>query len=202
MSATALSGWDTSAATVLKGLTAAEEGAGTRATAQADPFGWSTLGASGVAVVLGLVGVLLSLLVSVLVGRGLIVELLDLRNDALEVAGRRLPQAMRKLHAGQGVDIDAEAPMRRLVGDELAQVGTALTAVQRAALKAASNAPNCSAASPACTSASRAAARCCCTGSSTCSTACSGASTTPRSCRTCTASTTSPRACGATPRAC
>ncbi|MFI5554203.1 nitrate- and nitrite sensing domain-containing protein [Streptomyces sp. NPDC051738] len=135
---TSLGGWDTAASGVLTGLTEAETAAGTGATAQADPFGWDTLGASGVAVVLGLVGVLLSLLVSVLVGRGLIVELLDLRNDALEVAGRRLPQAMRKLHAGQGVDIDAEAPMRRLVGDELAQVGTALTAVQRAALKAAS----------------------------------------------------------------
>ncbi|MER5752271.1 nitrate- and nitrite sensing domain-containing protein [Streptomyces sp. NPDC002088] len=133
-----LSGWPKSADAVLKGLTVAETKAGTGATAQADPFGWDTLGASGVAVVLGLVGVLLSLLVSVLVGRGLIVELLDLRNSALEVAGRSLPQAMRRLHAGQGVDIDAEAPMRRLAGDELAQVGTALTAVQRAALKAAS----------------------------------------------------------------
>jgi signal transduction histidine kinase len=133
-----LTGWDAASAGVLKDLTAAETDAGIGATAKANPFGWDTLGASGVAVVLGLVGVLLSLLVSVLVGRGLIVELLDLRNDALEVAGRRLPQAMRKLHAGQGVDIDAEAPMRRLVGDELAQVGTALTAVQRAALKAAS----------------------------------------------------------------
>ncbi|MEU6348081.1 nitrate- and nitrite sensing domain-containing protein [Streptomyces sp. NPDC047072] len=135
---TTLSGWDTASTTVLEGLTAAETAAGTGATAKADPFGWDTLGASGIAVVLGLVGVLLSLLVSVLVGRGLIVELLDLRNSALEVAGRRLPQAMRRLHAGQGVDIDAEAPMRRLAGDELAQVGTALTAVQRAALKAAS----------------------------------------------------------------
>lgn len=133
-----LTGWDAASAGVLKDLTAAETDAGIGATAKADPFGWDTLGASGIAVVLGLVGVLLSLLVSVLVGRGLIVELLDLRNDALEVAGRRLPQAMRKLHAGQGVDIDLEAPMRRLVGDELAQVGTALTAVQRAALKAAS----------------------------------------------------------------
>ncbi|WP_416964479.1 nitrate- and nitrite sensing domain-containing protein [Streptomyces sp. Agncl-13] len=133
-----LKGWDSSVSGVLKGLETAETEAGTGATAAADPFGWDTLGASGVAVVLGLVGVLLSLLVSVLVGRGLIVELLDLRNSALEVAGRRLPQAMRRLHAGQGVDIDAEAPMRRLAGDELAQVGTALTAVQRAALKAAS----------------------------------------------------------------
>jgi len=133
-----LRGWDSTVSGVLKGLDAAETEAGTGATAAADPFGWDTLGASGVAVVLGLVGVLLSLLVSVLVGRGLIVELLDLRNSALEVAGRRLPQAMRRLHAGQGVDIDAEAPMRRLAGDELAQVGTALTAVQRAALKAAS----------------------------------------------------------------
>ncbi|MCX4762719.1 nitrate- and nitrite sensing domain-containing protein [Streptomyces sp. NBC_01275] len=138
VSAAALAGWDTAVSGVIEGLTAAETGAGTGATAKADPFGWGTLGASGVAVALGLVGVLLSLLVSVLVGRGLILELLDLRNSALEVAGRRLPQAMRRLHAGQGVDIDAEAPMRRLAGDELAQVGTALTAVQRAALKAAS----------------------------------------------------------------
>ncbi|QQM41444.1 sensor histidine kinase [Streptomyces liliifuscus] len=138
VSAGFLTRWDGSARTVLDGLARAEKGAGTAAVSQVDAFGWDTLGASGVAVVLGLVGVLLSLLVSVLVGRGLIVELLDLRNSALEVAGRRLPQAMRRLHAGQGVDIDAEAPMRRLAGGELAQVGTALTAVQRAALKAAS----------------------------------------------------------------
>ena len=133
-----LKGWDASAGSVLRALGKAETEAGTAAAAKANPFGWDTLGASGIAVVLGLVGVLLSLLVSVSVGRGLIVELLDLRNSALEVAGRRLPQAMRRLHAGQGVDIDIEAPMRRLAGDELAQVGTALTAVQRAALKAAS----------------------------------------------------------------
>ncbi|MFD3315372.1 nitrate- and nitrite sensing domain-containing protein [Streptomyces sp. NPDC058694] len=138
VSAGFLTQWDDSAKTVLDGLAQAEKGAGTAAVSRVDAFGWDTLGASGVAVVLGLVGVLLSLLVSVLVGRGLIVELLDLRNSALEVAGRRLPQAMRRLHAGQGVDIDAEAPMRRLAGGELAQVGTALTAVQRAALKAAS----------------------------------------------------------------
>ncbi|WP_405908164.1 nitrate- and nitrite sensing domain-containing protein [Streptomyces sp. NBC_00828] len=138
VSAGLLAGWDDSVSAVLKGLAKAEAGAGTAAAAKANPFGWATLGASGVAMLLGLIGVLLSLLVSVLVGRGLIVELLDLRNSALEVAGHRLPQAMRRLHAGQGVDIDAEAPMRRLVGDELAQVGTALTAVQRAALKAAS----------------------------------------------------------------
>lgn len=138
VSAAVLKGWGSSSEAVLKGLAEAEENAGTGAAAKADVFGRHTLGASGVAVVLGLVGVLLSLAVSVGVGRGLIVELLDLRNSALEVAGRRLPHAMRKLHAGQGVDIDAEAPMRRLAGDELAQVGTALTAVQRAALKAAS----------------------------------------------------------------
>ncbi|UUU22731.1 sensor histidine kinase [Streptomyces sp. DSM 40750] len=138
VSAAVLKDWESSSTSVLKGLAEAEEDAGTGAAAKAEVFGWDSLGASGVAVVLGLVGVLLSLLVSVSVGRGLIVELLDLRNSALEVAGRRLPQAMRKLHAGQGVDIDAEAPMRRLAGDELAQVGSALTAVQRAALKAAS----------------------------------------------------------------
>jgi signal transduction histidine kinase len=138
VSATVLGNWDASATDVLKDLGRAQSAAGTSAAAAVDPFGASTLGGSGVAVVLGLVGVVLSLLVSVRVGRGLIVELLDLRNSALDVAGRRLPQAMRRLHAGQGVDIDAEAPVRRLIGDELAQVGTALNAVQRAALKAAS----------------------------------------------------------------
>ncbi|MFD8814286.1 nitrate- and nitrite sensing domain-containing protein, partial [Streptomyces sp. NPDC059627] len=102
VSATTLSGWDGSAATVIEGLTAAEESAGTGATAKAATFGWSALGASGVAVVLGLIGVLLSLLVSVGVGRGQIVELLDLGSSALGVAGRGLPEAMRKLQAGRG----------------------------------------------------------------------------------------------------
>ncbi|MEV0225958.1 nitrate- and nitrite sensing domain-containing protein [Streptomyces sp. NPDC050704] len=138
VSAGFLQQWGDTAEAVQTGLTRAETAAGTAAVSRTNAFGWDTLGVSGVAVVLGLVGVLLSLLVSVLVGRGLIVELLDLRNSALEVAGRRLPQALRRLHAGQGVDIDAEAPMRGLAGGELAQVGTALTAVQRAALKAAS----------------------------------------------------------------
>jgi signal transduction histidine kinase len=138
VSVNSLADWDASAANVLKDLGRAQSAAGTAAAAAVNPFGLATLGGSGIAVVLGLVGVLLSLLVSVRVGRGLIVELLDLRNSALDVAGRRLPQAMRRLHAGQGVDIDAEAPVRRLIGDELAQVGTALNAVQRAALKAAS----------------------------------------------------------------
>lgn len=87
VSAAVLKDWDASSTAVLEGLAEAEEDAGTGAPAKADVFGWDTLGASGVAVVLGLVGVLLSLLVSVSVGRGLIVELLDLRNSALEVAG-------------------------------------------------------------------------------------------------------------------
>ncbi|NUS56293.1 MAG: hypothetical protein HOV66_15770, partial [Streptomycetaceae bacterium] len=49
------------------------------------------------AAVLGLLAVLLSLPVSVRVGRGLVVELVGLRDDALDLAGRRLPAAIARL---------------------------------------------------------------------------------------------------------
>lgn len=63
------------------------------------------------AAVLGLLGVLVSLPVSVRVGRGLVVELVGLRDDALDLAGRRLPAAISRLRAGGTVDLEQAAPL-------------------------------------------------------------------------------------------
>ncbi|WP_253911130.1 nitrate- and nitrite sensing domain-containing protein [Streptomyces sp. CNQ-509] len=102
-----------------------------------DPFTDGMLTPSGAAAVLGLAAVAAALLISVRIGRGLIVELVGLRNSALELARRKLPHAMHRLRAGQEIDIAGEAPGGDPGDDEIAQVGEALTTVHRAALRAA-----------------------------------------------------------------
>ncbi|MCX4514336.1 ATP-binding protein [Streptomyces sp. NBC_01619] len=129
--------WSTPARNVLQDLAQAQRNATTVAADAADPLSFAVLGGSGVAVVLGLAGVVLSLVISVRIGRGLVVELVGLRNSALRLAGRELPETIARLHAGKPVDIDAVAPMRAHRDDEVGQVGAALVAVHRAAVTAA-----------------------------------------------------------------
>jgi signal transduction histidine kinase len=65
------------------------------------------------------------------------VELVSLRNTALEIARRKLPEAMRRLRAGEEIDVRAEAPPGPPAEDETGQVAEALGTVHRAALRAA-----------------------------------------------------------------
>jgi anti-sigma regulatory factor (Ser/Thr protein kinase) len=131
--------WREIAPAVAGAMLAAEAGASTDAIAAVDPFGFDVLGGSGLAVVLGLAGVLLSLCISVQIGRGLIVDLVDLRNSAMELAGEKLPRALKRLHTGAEIDVDEEAPVSDLRDDEgeVAQVAEALTAVHRSAIQSA-----------------------------------------------------------------
>lgn len=71
------------------------------------------------------------------IGRDLVVELVGLRDSALDIARRKLPAAMRRLRAGESVDVDAEAPLGGPSEDETGQVAEALNTVHRAALRAA-----------------------------------------------------------------
>lgn len=87
--------------------------------------------------VLGLLAVLLTLVVSVRIGRALVRELSALHNSALELADRRLPQAMRRLRAGEKIDMNSAVPLLIPGEGEIGEVGEALNAVQRAALQAA-----------------------------------------------------------------
>lgn len=125
--------WDGAAGRVLSDLGKVA----TAATPSDRPIERGLLSTSGIAVLLGLLAVVVSLLISVRIGRGLVVELVGLRNTALELARRKLPRAMRRLRAGEEIDLDKEAPPGRHGGDEIGQVAEALATVQRAALRAA-----------------------------------------------------------------
>ncbi|MFE4515522.1 nitrate- and nitrite sensing domain-containing protein [Kitasatospora sp. NPDC056783] len=129
--------WAMVAGNVAGGLRSVEDQAGRLAAERQDPYALGLFTPAGMAVLLGLVGVLASLVISVQIGRGLVTELIGLRNSALELAGRKLPEAMRKLRAGEEVDVEAEVsrPVER--GDEIGQVHRALGTVQRAAVTAA-----------------------------------------------------------------
>ncbi|MCB5168398.1 nitrate- and nitrite sensing domain-containing protein [Streptomyces bambusae] len=130
-------GWDGAAAEVATAMRAVEDEARAAAADRSDPFAEGVLGVAGAAVLFGLAAVAASLVISVRIGRALVVELVALRNGALEIAHRKLPGAMERLRAGQEVDVTAEAPVGAPADDEIAQVGAALATVHRAALSAA-----------------------------------------------------------------
>ncbi len=86
--------------------------------------------------VLGLVALLVSVFLSVRIGRGLIRDLRRLRLEAHEASGVRLPGVLRRLAAGEQVDVETEAPRLTYDKDEIGQVGQALNTLQRAAIEA------------------------------------------------------------------
>lgn len=129
--------WNTVHARVQNGMRVIEDDAARGVAERADPFTRGLLTPAGAAVLLGLAAVAASLVISVRIGRGLVVELVSLRNSALEIARRKLPDAMRKLRAGEEIDIRAEAPPGAPAEDETGQVAEALGTVHRAALRAA-----------------------------------------------------------------
>jgi signal transduction histidine kinase len=129
--------WNAVHARVRDDMRRIEAGAARGVADRADPFRRGLLSPAGTAVLLGLVAVAASLVISVSIGRGLVVELVSLRNSALEIARRKLPHAMRRLRAGEEIDVRAEAPPGPPAEDETGQVAEALGTVHRAALRAA-----------------------------------------------------------------
>ncbi len=91
----------------------------------------------GLAGGLGLLAIIVSILFSILVGRGLIRQLAELRQSALELANDRLPSVMARLRNGEEVDVAAEAPTVESSADEIDQVRQAFNIVQRTAIEAA-----------------------------------------------------------------
>ncbi|MGW2823754.1 sensor histidine kinase [Streptomyces sp. NPDC001443] len=129
--------WDDAHTRVQDGMRAVEQDAARGVADRADPFTRGLFTSAGAAVLLGLVAVAASLVISVRIGRGLVVELVGLRNSALDIARRKLPETMRRLHAGEEIDVRAEAPPGPRAEDETGQVAEALGIVHRAALHAA-----------------------------------------------------------------
>ncbi|MDI3423169.1 sensor histidine kinase [Streptomyces luteolus] len=129
--------WDKAAKTVLDDLAELNSEAGDRYQERVQPEALGVLLRAGAAGVLGLFAVLFSIVLSVRIGRELIRDLSRLRKDAHEVSGVRLPSVMRRLAAGERVDVETEAPRLQYEKDEMGQVGQALNTLQRAAVEAA-----------------------------------------------------------------
>ncbi|TXS58275.1 nitrate- and nitrite sensing domain-containing protein [Streptomyces sp. t39] len=136
-SAVSAAAWEEAHRTVAVALRDIVTSARRDAASRDAPAGGGMLTAAGAAVALGLVAVVASLVISVRIGRGLVVELVTLRNGALDIARRKLPHAMARLRTGERIDIHAEAPAGPPAEDEIGQVGEALGTVHRAALDAA-----------------------------------------------------------------
>lgn len=129
--------WQEAAAPVLDDLAREGDEAFDRYQDRVEPAAYSVLAKAGVAGVLGFLALLVSLIVSVRIGRDLVRDLSRLRKEAHEVSGVRLPSVMRRLAAGEHVDVETEAPRLEYDKDEIGQAGQALNTLQRAAVEAA-----------------------------------------------------------------
>ncbi|MEU6775920.1 nitrate- and nitrite sensing domain-containing protein [Streptomyces sp. NPDC046759] len=129
--------WDASAASVLNGLGTLDDQVGDRFQSRTRPVAVGVILQAAVAGLLGLVALVLSVVLSVRIGRRLIRDLRQLRLEAHEASGVRLPGVMRRLSAGEHVDVETEVPRLEFDKNEIGEVGQALNTLQRAAVEAA-----------------------------------------------------------------
>ncbi|MGE9694701.1 nitrate- and nitrite sensing domain-containing protein [Streptomyces sp. CH6] len=129
--------WSKAATKVLADLAARDDALDSAYRDAVTPYAHGVLLRTGGAGFLGLVALLLSLYLSVRIGRSLVRDLSALRRRANETAGVRLPEVMRRLAAGEDIDIETEAPRLVHERDEMGQVAQALETLQRAAVEAA-----------------------------------------------------------------
>ncbi|MFD8422499.1 nitrate- and nitrite sensing domain-containing protein [Streptomyces sp. NPDC059466] len=129
--------WDRAAGHVLDELGDLDDAAADSYHDRVRPVATGVIVKAAIAGVLGLVAVLVSLVMSVRIGRSLIRDLGRLRLEAHEVSGVRLPSVMRRLSAGEKVDVETEAPRLEYDRNEIGEVGQALNTLQRAAVEAA-----------------------------------------------------------------
>ncbi|MFD6285531.1 nitrate- and nitrite sensing domain-containing protein [Streptomyces sp. NPDC060205] len=129
--------WDGLADGVLDGLDKFNTQAGDRFQDRVRPVAVGVIVKAAIAGVLGLAAVLISLFMSVRIGRSLIRDLRRLRQEAHETAGVRLPSVMRRLSAGEQVDVETEVPRLEYEKNEIGEVSQALNSLQRSAVEAA-----------------------------------------------------------------
>ncbi|WP_118083164.1 nitrate- and nitrite sensing domain-containing protein [Streptomyces sp. CC0208] len=129
--------WDAAAGSALDELAKLDDQAGDRLQDRVRPDAMDVIIKAAAVGVLGLIALLFSLVLSVRVGRGLIRDLRQLRLEAHEASGVRLPSVMRRLSVGEQVDIETEVPRLEYDKNEMGEVGQALNTLQRAAVEAA-----------------------------------------------------------------
>ena len=86
---------------------------------------------------LGLLGTIASILLSLIIGRGLVRQLRELRESALTLAHEQLPAVIERLRSGEPVDPAEYAPAETSTSNEIEQVQNAFSVVQQTAVQAA-----------------------------------------------------------------
>ena len=129
--------WHTTASTVITSLATLDRQLTDDYTKRVEPYAIGVLGKAAIAGGFGLIAVIASVVVSLRIARGLVRDLSNLRKEAQEASGTRLPRVMRRLAAGEAVDIESEVPSTAYDDDEIGAVGKALNTLQRAAVEAA-----------------------------------------------------------------
>jgi signal transduction histidine kinase len=86
---------------------------------------------------IALAGLLLTILMTTLVGRSIIRRLRGLETNALTLAEQQLPSVVSRLRRGEDVDVATEAPPLRVGGDEIGRVGQAFDLVRQTAIRSA-----------------------------------------------------------------
>ncbi|MEV8537143.1 nitrate- and nitrite sensing domain-containing protein [Streptomyces sp. NPDC051211] len=129
--------WDEASSKVLESLAVMGTAAGDAYQERVEPVAMDVLVKAAIAGILGFLALIVSLILSVRIGRDLVRDLSRLRKEAHEASGVRLPAVMRRLAAGEHVDVETEAPRLEYEKDEVGQVGQALNTLQRAAVEAA-----------------------------------------------------------------
>ncbi|WP_182663241.1 sensor histidine kinase, partial [Streptomyces calidiresistens] len=129
--------WEEITTTTLNELRALGDSAAERHAARVEPAAAAVLLRAALAGIAGLAAVLLSIGISLRVGRGLTHELRLLSDRATEAAEVRLPGVMNRLAAGERVDAAGEVSRAEHGPDEVGRVGRALDTLQHAAIEAA-----------------------------------------------------------------
>jgi signal transduction histidine kinase len=129
--------WEQAVGAVAAGLTKASDEGAVAVDSYARTVAWGT--ARGLLILggLGLLAVIISIAVAIFTGRGLVRELRQLRESALDLANNRLPEVVDRLALGQEVDVSAAAPQLPASTDEVREVRDAFDTVQRTAVQAA-----------------------------------------------------------------
>jgi signal transduction histidine kinase len=129
--------WHDAYATATVALRGFESDAIDDLASRTTPIAVRVLARLGVAGALGLVALVISVLVSIKVGRSIVGRLRGLRGEALEMATERLPNVVRRLQRGEEVDVDVETPPLAYGLDEIGELGQAFNDVQRTAVQSA-----------------------------------------------------------------
>src|SRR5215469_11410242 len=88
---------------------------------------------------LGLVALIATVVLSLVLGRGLVRQLRDLRGSALALAHHTLPSIVDRLRTGGEVNRDSYEPRQLPTRNEIEQVGQAVSVLQQAAVQSAAD---------------------------------------------------------------